>query len=121
MPEKNVWALLFTEDDVRHAEELVAAVIGVDADPTILAAELQRVCDRVVPAKADAATIAKNLTSFVAALATLARSGLSQFATVVAEAKEQDPEDPAVRRPLEVHLLGVAVESVLDTHRGDGK
>jgi hypothetical protein len=109
----NIWARVTNEDEVRWAEELVAAAIGAETDSDVLAEELRHTIDRLVSGTSD--EIADKVLSHVAALAGVTRGSLANTAALLAEVQGLDAEDVAVTRPIEVRILDAAVEAFLPT------
>lgn len=107
----NLWERVTNEEEVRWAEELVAAAIGSETDSDVLADELRRTIDRLVSGTSD--EIADKVLSHVAALVGVTRGSLANTAAVLAEAQGMDAEDIAVTRPIEVRILDAAVEAFL--------
>jgi hypothetical protein len=107
----NIWEKVTNEDEVRRAEELVAAAIGVETDPDVLVDELRRTVDRLISGTSD--EIADKVLAHVAALVGVTRGSLANTATVLAEVQGMDAEDIAVTRPIEVGMLDAAVEAFL--------
>lgn len=107
----NIWERVTNENEVRWAEELVAAAIGSETDSDVLAEELRRTIDRLVSGTPD--EIADRVLSHVAALVGVTRGSLANTAVVLAEAQGLDARDVAVTRPIEVRILDAAVEAFL--------
>jgi hypothetical protein len=107
----NIWEKVTTEDEVRRAEELVAAAIGAEADSDVLAEELRRTIERLVSGPSD--EIADKVLSHVAALVGVTRGSLANTAAVLADVQGMDAEDVAVTRPIEVRILDAAVQAFL--------
>jgi hypothetical protein len=105
------WAKVTDEDEVRWAEELVAAAIGAEADADVLAEELRRTIDRLVGGTSP--ETADKVLAHVAALAGVARCSLANTAALLAEVQGLDGEDVAVTRPIEVRILDAAVHAFL--------
>lgn len=106
-----IWEKVTDEDEVRRAEELLAAAIGSETDSDVLAGELRRTIDRLVSGTSD--EIADKVLSHVAALVGVTRGSLANTAAVLAEVQGMDAEDVAVTRPIEVRVLDAAVEAFL--------
>ena len=107
----DIWNRITNEEDVRWAEQLVAAAIGAETDADVLADELRRTIDRLV--RGTSHEIADKVLSHVAALVGLTRGSLANTAAVLAEVQGMDAEDAAVTRPIEVRILDAAVEAFL--------
>ena len=107
----NIWAKVTNEDEVRWAEELVAAAIGAETDSDVLAEELRRTIDRLLGGTSG--EIADKVLSHVAALVGVARGSLANTAALMAAVQGMDPEDVAVTRPIEVRILDAAVQAFL--------
>jgi hypothetical protein len=116
----NIWTrLLGGHDDVVNlAENVVAAAIGADADPTIFTGEVEKCAEYVFGGGDD--EIGARTIRLAAAVAGISRGLTSSFGSFVVEVKEETGEaGPDDRRSAELHFLSIAAGSLRDTIAGE--
>ena len=115
----NVWTRLLDghDDAIDLAENLVAAAIGADADPTVLTEQAGKCAEYVFGDTDD--EIGRRVLTLVTAVAGISRGLTSAFGSVVFEVKDETGDaSPDDRRNAELHFLNQAANSLRETVAG---